>query len=285
MTDEELQKYTDNLAKFTESIVNKFRSAATELERNMYIDFLEITSQLKYDANGNLTAENDVATLVQKIDALFVKWASSPNYANSVASLLTDFGEVRKRALDLHEKLNDLKYTPEFYNELNKQQKFLADKTAYDLSQGMLKRYFIEDAKQIILEAAYLGYSQQEVSKRYRDRLVSYGETDSYYMRYATQLTRDSVYTYHGQVNQAIKDEYKMDCIRYIGSVVEDTRSFCKHVINNMKRLIKVSELPKLLKQYENSKGMKENTDANNFLAVRGGWNCRHTAFPVRCKQ
>ncbi len=282
MNDKDLQEYSDNLATFTDKAVAKYGDAVNELERNMFVEFTNLLASLTY-VNGALSTDNDVAAVVAAIDRIFVKWATEGTYTNGVKQYLTDFTEVRKRVLNLHEQLNNLAYTPQFYDLLNKQQKFLVDKTMYDLSQGMLKKYFVEDAKQIVLEGAYLGLSQQQVSKRYRDRLLSTGKTDSYFKRYATQLSRDSVYTYQGQVNQAIAEEYKMDCVRYIGSVISDTRPLCRYLIKEKKRLFKTSELPAILRQFSGTSGLKDNTTASNFFALRGGWGCRHEAIPIRC--
>lgn len=283
MTDKELNKWGEDFAKFTEKNIKEFRGAALELERHLYDDFLSLITSLIY-VDGMLSDENNVAAIIAKIDEMFNKWATASSYTNGVKQYLQSFPEVRKRVLNMQEKLNDLSYTPQLYNELSVTEKFLTDKTGYDLSQGLLKRYFVEDAKQITLEAVYYGFSQQELSKRYRDRLLTQPDKDSYYMRYATQLTRDASYTLQGQVQTAIANEYQMDCIRYIGSVVDDTRPFCTHVIKELKRYIKQSELAALLARFDGSSGMKPDTDVNNFLAVRGGWNCRHIAVAVRCK-
>ncbi len=282
MTDKELEKYADNLAKFTTKSVNGFRDEVKVLERNLFGGFMDILSTLIF-VDGALSPENDLSAIVAKIDQLYIQYANSPQFVEGVGRFLKDFSVVRKRALDLQEELNDLKYTPQFMELLDTNQRFLLEKTQYDLSQGMLKRYFVEDAKQIILEGAYLGYSQQELSKRYRDRLLTQPDKDSYYMRYATQLSRDSLYTYNGQVNQAAADEYELDCVRYIGSVKEDTRPLCNYLVKEKKRYFKRDELPAILGRFAGTSGVKPETNEDNFYAVRGGWNCGHEAIPVRC--
>ena len=283
MTDKELNKWGDDFARFTEKNIKEFRGAALELERHLYDDFLSLISSLVY-VDGILSDENDVAAIIAKIDEMFNRWATSETYTNGVKQYLQSFPDVRKRVLNMQEKLNDLSYTPQLYNELSVTEKFLTDKTNYDLSQGMLKRYFVEDAKQITLEAVYYGFSQQELSKRYRDRLLTQPDKDSYYMRYATQLTRDASYTLQGQFQTVIANEYQLDCIRYIGSLVDDSRPICEHIVKELKRTIKQSELPALLKRFQGTSGMKPDTDVNNFLAVRGGYGCRQIAVATRCK-
>jgi len=281
MADEkDITKYADNFAEFSEKLIEQYRPVLAEIERTLFNDLLILLSSYNFTDATSL----DVAGIVAEIDKLFINVANSPEFVNDTRQFLQNFDTVRANALTFQKEINSITYTPQFYTSLDKAQKFLVDKTLYDLQQGALKKYFVEDAKQILLEAAYLGNSQKQIEKRLRKRFLSSKDKDSYYMRYATQISRDSVNEYHGQVNQMIADEYGLDMIRYVGSTVEDSREFCMHVIKQMKGVIKRSELPKLLTRYSGSNGMKPNTDVNNFLIVRGGYNCRHEAIPFRSK-
>lgn len=276
--DKIMVEHGDNLIKFTEKVLNEYQPALTEIEKKLFNDLIVLLGSINFTE----MADVDVANLVAEIDKIYEIAINNPNFVNDTRLFLKNFDKVRERALEMHKEVSDLKYTPEFYDNLNRQQKFLVDKTMYGLKQGGLKKYFVEDAKQIILEAAELGYSAKQVERRLRDRLLSSPGKDSYYMRYATQLSRDSINQYNGQINQMVQDEYKMDMIRYVGSLVDDSRPFCKHVRKDLKGRIKISELDELLNQYEKSPGLMPNTDTGNFLIVRGGWNCRHEAIPYR---
>lgn len=276
--DKIMVEHGDDLIKFTEKVLNEYQPALTEIEKKLFNDLIVLLGSINFTE----MADVDVANLVAEIDKIYEIAINNPNFVNDTRLFLKNFDKVRERASEMHKEVSDLKYTPEFYDNLNRQQKFLVDKTMYGLKQGGLKKYFVEDAKQIILEAAELGYSAKQVERRLRDRLLSSPGKDSYYMRYATQLSRDSINQYNGQINQMVQDEYKMDMIRYVGSLVDDSRPFCKHVRKDLKGRIKISELDELLNQYEKSPGLMPNTDTGNFLIVRGGWNCRHEAIPYR---
>lgn len=276
--DKIMQDHADNLYRFTEKILKQYEPALKGIEKDLFNDLLVLLSSINIDNLSDL----DVANIVAAIDKIYIRAINSPDFVNDTRAFLLNFDTVRKNALELHEQVSDLKYTPEFYEALNKQQKFLVDKTLYDLQQGGIKKYFVEDAKQVLLEAVSLGYSQKQIEKRLRQRLLSTPEKDSYYLRYATQVSRDSVNQYNGQVNQMVQDEYDLDMIGYVGSIVEDSRPFCVHVRKELKGKIKISELPALLAKYSGSSGMIQNTNSKNFYIVRGGWNCRHEAIPYR---
>jgi hypothetical protein len=276
--DKIMNEHADNLQRFTERILKQYEPALKGIEKDLFNDLIVLLSSFNFTDATDL----DVANIVAAIDKLYVQAINKPEFVNDTRKFLQNFDEVRKNALELHKEVSNLSYTPQFYEMLNKQQRFLVDKTLYELQQGGLKKYFVEDAKQVLLEAANLGYSQKQIEKRLRQRLLSQPDKDSYYVRYATQVSRDSVNQYNGQVNQMVQDEYDLDMIRYVGSVVGDSRPFCVHVRKELKGKIKRSELPALLAKYSGSSGMIQNTNANNFYVVRGGWNCRHEAIPYR---
>ncbi len=270
--------YGADLELFVEKILKEYRPALLNIEKDMFGDIVSMISEFDFK-NGT---EVDVASIVSEIDKIYINATNNPNFVKDTRSFLTNFDTVKSNALKLHKEISDLSYTPEFYEALNRQQKFLVDKTLWGLKEGGLKKYYLEDATQIVLEAAQLGYSQKQTERRLRNRLLSNPKKDSDYVRYATQISRDSVNQYNGQVNQIVQDEYKMDMIRYVGSLVDDSRPFCIHVRKELKSRIKVSELPALLDKFEGSNGMIKDTDEGNFYIVRGGWNCRHTAIPFR---
>lgn len=102
--------------------------------------------------------------------------------------------------------------------------------------------------------------------------------------RYTTQIVTDAVLGYEGAIYQRFAEEYGITEWGYVGSLINDSRPFCVHVINNMKGRIKASELDKLLVTFLSDKnkrqGMKPGTNSKNFAQNRGGYRCRHRAFP-----
>lgn len=95
---------------------------------------------------------------------------------------------------------------------------------------------------------------------------------------YATQISRDYTYGYQGQVNKTIADEFEMNGFIYVGGAIKDTRPICLKLVSKEKILF--SELPKILNSTDKD-GMIPNTNKDNFLIYRGGYNCRHEAIPT----
>lgn len=104
---------------------------------------------------------------------------------------------------------------------------------------------------------------------------------------HVTTIGRDAILQYHGTVNGAIQAEYRLDAIRYIGSLVRDSRPQCKRWVrydkNGERGIIKYVDLyAEIEYSFRHGKGMIRSTTPENFCRNRGGYGCRHTAIPVR---
>ena len=78
-----------------------------------------------------------------------------------------------------------------------------------------------------------------------------------------------------------------MDGILYVGSLVKDSRPQCKRWVNYKEHgqtgLLAVKDLNREIAwAYANGKGMIPGTTTETFRQFRGGFNCRHEAYPVR---
>lgn len=72
--------------------------------------------------------------------------------------------------------------------------------------------------------------------------------------------------------------EFNMDGFMYVGDIIKDSRTLCKHLVG-LDRNVRFTELPLMLENMPD--GLYPNTTKDNFMETRGGYNCRHFAFPV----
>jgi hypothetical protein len=127
--------------------------------------------------------------------------------------------------------------------------------------------------------------------ERLREQLVTMEEKPGMLSKYTKTFVVDAFGEFSGQGNKIIADALDSEWFAYEGSNITTTREFCEHLTK--KRYVHKSEIPDLLKGRidghqckMNEKtglplGMKEDTNANNFIEHRGGWNCRHQLMPV----
>lgn len=91
--------------------------------------------------------------------------------------------------------------------------------------------------------------------------------------RYAAQIAHDSVMQFHGQFTVAKAKEADLTHYRYTGTLVRDSRPFCKSMLN---RVLTEQEI----RDIWNTQSWVGKSTGDPFI-VRGGYRCRHTWIPT----
>lgn len=100
--------------------------------------------------------------------------------------------------------------------------------------------------------------------------------------RYAMTWAQDGILQYDGQIYDRFRQEYPPSHIRYIGSLIADSRPQCVRWINKYDGLIPVDKLQSEIQWAVTSgSGMNLATTPQSFCTYRGGYRCRHKAIPV----
>lgn len=102
--------------------------------------------------------------------------------------------------------------------------------------------------------------------------------------RQAAVAARDGVMQYDGTINQIIEAEFDMNAYIYSGSIIKDSRPQCRKWIRY--KYIPKSLINTIVRPYDNGNtGLIAGTNSTNFAINRGGYNCRHTATPLRLSE
>ena len=91
--------------------------------------------------------------------------------------------------------------------------------------------------------------------------------------RYASQIAHDSVMQFHGQFTVAKAKEAGLTHYRYTGTLVRDSRPFCRDMVN---KTLTENEI----RDIWNNQGWQGKSTGDPFI-VRGGYRCRHTWIPT----
>jgi hypothetical protein len=111
--------------------------------------------------------------------------------------------------------------------------------------------------------------------------------------RYSSQIARDSINRYNGTINNVIASEFELDGFRYIGSLIDTSRDSCNYLVQGTGPMsefmrdgvYRISDLPKIIEKLKNQSGWNDETTPTNFFELRGGYNCRHEAIPIKLTQ
>ena len=91
--------------------------------------------------------------------------------------------------------------------------------------------------------------------------------------RYAGQIAHDSVMQFHGQFTVAKAKASGLNHFRYTGTLVRDSRPFCRDMLNK-------TLTEKEIREIWDNQGWQGKSTGDPFI-VRGGYRCRHTWIPT----
>lgn len=280
MSLQELIERLNLLHELMDDSIDNVTAVAEEAQKRVYDAIVEFMNQFEISDGRFVTSQNyirRIALIENKIKKIL-----GDIYEPSITEYLGSFTSVEDTTLALQKSYNDLEVS---LNLIAPSRRTIYDQAEYYLIQGLTDAY-IQPAKYLLMQQVTTGISladSQRILKRWNDgeltgSLTSGRQTPNL-QKYATQISRDSLYQYYGAINEVIAEKYNLTAFIYTGDVIEDSRPMCRHLVG-LKREIELDEMPELIKKYP--QGLYPNTDKENFIQLRGGYNCRHGAFSVR---
>ena len=215
-------------------------------------------------------------------------------YKSEIRKYMTNFDKMDVLNSRVHKLLNKINIDP-VIALANKQKRELVGGTVEKIV-GEIKRFpenmlgdemrqqFTKPVKKVLYQNIMQGKSQSAAKKALHNFIIGDKGKIGQLERYSGQIARDSLSQYSGAVNDMVREEFDLDGIKYIGSLVKDSRIQCKKW--KRMKIIPYKDLTKEISwAYSNGQGMIPGTDKDNFCTYRGGFNCAHMAVPVRLKE
>lgn len=203
------------------------------------------------------------------------------NVNKDISDFVKTFDDASAYALGIQKAVNGIVAPTEI---LTKWREFAIRSTVESLIGNGMVANFAEPIRKILATTVYGGGSLTDVLKSVRAFAETQPEKKGGLLSYYTQVSRDAVGQYAGNVHRIVAKQYGLDSLEYVGSLIKDSRPQCIRWVNM--ETIKLSELSKEIRWAENNgSGLIPGTNADNFIVNRGGYNCRHEAIPVRSKK
>lgn len=134
------------------------------------------------------------------------------------------------------------------------------------------------NAIQEVLKTNISGTTKRSELRKVLSQLIEgTDEQKGYLERYITQTTNDSIMVFNREYIQAISDDLNFGFYRYKGTVIEDTRSFCKSRSGKVYTKAEVEKWADL----GDWDGRMAGTNKSTIFSYCGGYNCRHTLYPI----
>jgi hypothetical protein len=223
---------------------------------------------------NNPSTQKFIASLPTKVRAALKK----TGYLSKVDSYIRAFERVGQLQIDLHKSVNSINAAPIVSNL----QRVWAQVTADNLAGQGMDNLLVYPLQQSLLTHAASGVTLTELVNMIDDEMRGNAKNkNTVFANQALQIGRDALGQYDGAINGKIAQDFDLNAIVYVGSVVDDTRAQCERWLES--EFILIADLGDEIDwAFNNGSGMIAGTTPANFTSLRGGYSCRHEAIPIR---
>jgi hypothetical protein len=282
--------------KFKRDLVKQIEGKMPDIETKVLDEVFRVLDSIN-SAGGRF----DVATLNNEQFLNFVnairRGLTSGGYQKQVEVLIADYGKITINSSNLLKNIGGFDVPPLQLSQVEQKWKQV---TAESLLNSGIRTDFETPILRILDESISYGGSIERAKKNLTEFIKGNTDKSGKLQSYTTQIARDSIGQLQGQQFHSVASAVDTAGVRYIGSLLEDSRGQCTRWVKDLNGFIAWDELSKEIKlAYDNQAakkvdnyggkahpwgGMMPNTTKDNFMAKRGGFNCRHTAIPVKVK-
>src|SRR5574343_578921 len=203
---------------------------------------------------------------IDKVDKIIEDVLKEEGYYKNLDSYKKEFQSVLSEVVGQYKRFgatmtNDLKAFNDiafktFYNNL-----------AINVTESNIKQPIKEALLQYIAsDGTYKGF-KETVKEIFAKKKIE-EDTD--------KIAREYVFQYKRTQGQIIANKLGVEYFKYVGGEIDTTRCFCEKRNGN---IYTISEIKTWAD--EDWGGKIKGTNANNIFSVCGGWNCRHSLYPV----
>lgn len=274
-----LDKLVSDKDSFIDESENDLLGDFDSIERAIYNAVnKQILSMNQQD--GRVVFDDTNVLKINELTAIIIATIQSSKYPSNVKKYLGNYNKVGKYNAKIQSYTNDVP-AKELENLISPIQKQMVSAVMESLTGQGVDVAFIKPLTEGIYKNIVSGSTITDLQKTLEQYILSNEQKLGVFKRYVTQMSRDAMLQYDGQINSYIANKYGLDAYMYVGTIIKDSRPQCIEWLG--KGILKKSELSSLIAgAYNYGLGMIPGTTAENFAIYRGGYNCRHTAVPIK---
>lgn len=277
------------LTRIDEAVIG-FTKSLPASQQKIYANLVKLVKELEIDSLGSIKNNLKNIQLLTKINKEVNDIVQSEEYSKGVA----DFTSVYEDLATLQDG-----YLSEVFDKfkptkvLREITKASINITVDQLTENGVTNLLAGELKEILKTNITSGGSYADLTEQLKTAIIGNDEVDGGLVRYARTIATDAVNQYNAVYTQQATLDFGAEWFRYTGSLMTTSRPFCEHLKDKDGGYFHIDEIPGFLQgvigeeEIPLSKstglpaGMNENTTVENFLILRGGYNCGHQVFPV----
>jgi hypothetical protein len=249
------------------------------LELALFAIIWKYVSSFKTE-NGKFVFDDENVQKVAGINTVAASAIQQGEYPKKVRDYISAFGRVTDLNSKIQSSVNGMG-VKELEDLLSPVQRQNVQITLNGLTGAGINTEFIEPMKIGIYRNIVAGGTVTDMEVYIRDFIVSNQDRLGRFQKYAGQIARDSIYQYDGLINSLLGEKIGANAYLYVGGLVKDSRPQC--IRWDGKGIIRKSQLiTEIAWANLYGSGMIPGTNPENFTVYRGGYNCRHTAVPIK---
>jgi hypothetical protein len=273
----------DKPYKITERVNGILEKTLNTVEPKFVKQVVEWVSKFQ-TSSGNLTRSKSNKDRIATFKTAIERHLQRAGYYDMISKFLVGFDEMSAAQTEIQQDLNAISLTKSFLNTFKR---VAINQVITNMEKQGLLQSLINPLRNQLNIAVNQGSSLADTVQSIRGQLETTEKRQGILKKLSLQSTRDALGQYDGTVNEAVRKTYKLDAILYVGSLVKDSRAQCErwtqYMDNGKRGLILFEQLEQEIMWADaNGTGMIPNTTPENFCQNRGGFNCRHVAYPVR---
>jgi hypothetical protein len=269
MTEDELIKAIQDQQ---DLMIDRMDGSLKEVFEKLAEDVNAIVDNLSLDPKERAKNLREMLRMKDEIANTVV---NNPAYIDQVSALLNDFSVLAALSDQYVGKILDQPFNRKaLYNAILKTNIELTKDAL--LGTGVSSNF--SNAIQEVLKSNIAGVTNRSQLRKVLTKFIT-GSADEkpFLQRYIKQVTADSILIFNSEYIQTVSSDLGLSHYRYKGTVIEDSRPFCKARSGKVYTKAEVEGWASL----GDWQGRMAGTTANTIFIYRGGYNCRHTLYPI----
>ena len=267
------------LEEIIQEATERLLKAIKEKEPKVLQRLVEFIARMDSTGGGFLLSTANERT-VNLVDKYVQGVLEDLNVNKDISDFVKTFDEAAAYALGIQKQINGIVPPGDI---LKKWREYAIRTTVDSLVGNGLSSAFSRPLQKILGDAVYGGGSLTDVLKQVQAFAETTEGKRGGLLKHYTQVSRDAIGQYTGNVHRIVAKQYGLDALEYVGGLVRDSREQCIRWVEMETILLK--DLPgEILWAEKNGSGLIPGTNAENFIVNRGGYNCTHEAIPTRSK-
>jgi len=283
-----LQQISREKAQIIRNADSQFSEQMKRVEDRLVKTIKQKLSQFEM-ANGKLSTRSKTNTeLLARMQSITKRALNESKYYDYVKNYLGNFDKIA----DLNQKAAQIIVGQTIQaSTVNAFKKIEIDRIAKNLVKpDGVQANIVDDIQRLLFKHVTTGISYEDASVEIVNLVQGVNGKQGLVERYSSQIARDSINRYNGTINNVLAAEFELDGFRYVGSLIETSREACNYLVEGsgpMEQFMRdgayrISDLPEIIERLKNMSGWNPETTPTNFFELRGGFNCRHEAIPIK---